>query len=174
MTIYVTSPVKPHHRGWLEAAAGEHSVCYAADGQNRLTDAEVIIGAVGPAELAQAQNLRWFHLVWAGTDRFRPEHVPANVRFTNGSGAYGVMIAEHMMACMLSMVRHLPHYAAKQTAHQWDPNWQENTLEGKTVLILGTGMCLCLVWQQFVWGTLVGLLGIVMLIMLIPMIKGIK
>lgn len=42
------------------------------------------------------------------------------------------------------------------------------------VLLLGTGMCLCLVWQQFVWGTLVGLLGIVMLIALIPMIKGIK
>ncbi len=42
------------------------------------------------------------------------------------------------------------------------------------VLVLGTGMCLCLVWQQFVWGTLVGLLGIVMLIALIPMIKGIK
>lgn len=42
------------------------------------------------------------------------------------------------------------------------------------VLILGAGMCLCLVWQQFIWGTLVGLLGIVMLIALIPMIKGIK
>lgn len=42
------------------------------------------------------------------------------------------------------------------------------------VLILGAGMCLCLVWQQFVWGTLVGLLAIVMLIALIPMIKGIK
>ena len=42
------------------------------------------------------------------------------------------------------------------------------------VLILGAGMCLCLVWQKFVWGTLVGLLGIVMLIALIPMIKGIK
>lgn len=42
------------------------------------------------------------------------------------------------------------------------------------VLILGTGMCLCLVWHEFVWGTLIGLLGIVMLIALIPMIKGIK
>ena len=42
------------------------------------------------------------------------------------------------------------------------------------VLILGAGMCLCLVWEQFIWGTLVGLLGIVMLIALIPMIKGIK
>ena len=42
------------------------------------------------------------------------------------------------------------------------------------VLVLGAGMCMCLVWQQIIWGTLVGLLGIIMLIALIPMIKGIK
>lgn len=42
------------------------------------------------------------------------------------------------------------------------------------VLVLGLGMCMCLVWQQIVWGTLVGLLGIIMLIALIPMIKGIR
>lgn len=42
------------------------------------------------------------------------------------------------------------------------------------VLVLGLGMCLCLVWEQIVIGTLVGLVGIVMLISLIPMIKGIK
>ena len=42
------------------------------------------------------------------------------------------------------------------------------------LLVLGVGMCLCLVWNQIIWGTLVGLLGIVMLIALIPMIKGIK
>lgn len=43
-----------------------------------------------------------------------------------------------------------------------------------SVLVLGTGMCMCLAFEQIVWGTLVGLLGIVMLIALIPMIKGIK
>ena len=41
-------------------------------------------------------------------------------------------------------------------------------------LVLGVGMCMCLVWNQIIWGTLVGLLGIIMLIALIPMIKGIK
>lgn len=41
-------------------------------------------------------------------------------------------------------------------------------------LVLGVGMCMCLVWEQIVWGTLVGLVGIVMLIALIPMIKGIQ
>ena len=41
-------------------------------------------------------------------------------------------------------------------------------------LVLGIGMCMCLVWEQIIWGTLVGLLGIIMLIALIPMIKGIQ
>lgn len=41
-------------------------------------------------------------------------------------------------------------------------------------LVLGIGMCLCLVWEQIIVGTLIGLLGIIMLIALIPMIKGIK
>ena len=41
-------------------------------------------------------------------------------------------------------------------------------------LVLGVGMCMCLVWELIVWGTLIGLLGIIMLIALIPMIKGIK
>ena len=43
-----------------------------------------------------------------------------------------------------------------------------------SALVLGTGMCLCLVWQKIVPGTLVGLFGILLLIGLIPMIKGIK
>ena len=41
-------------------------------------------------------------------------------------------------------------------------------------LVLGVGMCMCLVWEQIVWGTLIGLLCIIFLIALIPMIKGIK
>jgi len=41
-------------------------------------------------------------------------------------------------------------------------------------LVLGLGMCMCLVWEQIICGTLVGLLGIIMLIALIPIIKGIK
>ena len=41
-------------------------------------------------------------------------------------------------------------------------------------LILGTGMCLCMVWSNFVLGTIIGLVGILMLLSLIPIIKGIK
>lgn len=57
-------------------------------------------------------------------------------------------------------------------------------LNGKTVLtvlfaivgalLLGVGLCLCMVWEKFVIGVLVGLVGIVALLSLIPIIRGIK
>ena len=41
-------------------------------------------------------------------------------------------------------------------------------------LVLGVGLCLCLVKADFVLGIAIGLLGIAMLMGLIPMIKGLK
>jgi len=41
-------------------------------------------------------------------------------------------------------------------------------------MIFGVGMCLCLVWANYVIGTIVGLVGLVMLLCLIPMVKGIE
>ena len=43
-----------------------------------------------------------------------------------------------------------------------------------SALVLGVGMCLCLMWEVYVWGVLVGLVGILMLVMLIPMLVGLK
>lgn len=41
-------------------------------------------------------------------------------------------------------------------------------------LILGVGMCLCMIWNRMVIGSLIGIAGILVLLALIPMIKGIK
>ncbi len=41
-------------------------------------------------------------------------------------------------------------------------------------LVLGLGLCFCMVWENIVLGTVIGLVGIIMLLMLIPMTKGIK
>lgn len=57
-------------------------------------------------------------------------------------------------------------------------------INGKTVLtvalgvvgalLLGVGMCFCMVWNNIVIGTLIGLVGIVALLSLIPVVRGIK
>ncbi len=41
-------------------------------------------------------------------------------------------------------------------------------------LLLGVGMCFCMVWENIVVGTLIGLVGIVALLSLIPIVKGIR
>lgn len=41
-------------------------------------------------------------------------------------------------------------------------------------LVLGVGMCFCMLWQNIVLGTLIGLVGILLLLSLIPITKGIK
>ena len=41
-------------------------------------------------------------------------------------------------------------------------------------LTLGLGMCFCMVWENIILGTVIGLVGIVMLLSLIPIVKGIK
>jgi hypothetical protein len=41
-------------------------------------------------------------------------------------------------------------------------------------LLLGVGMCLVMVWNQIIFGIIIGIVGIVLLLMLIPLIKGLE
>lgn len=41
-------------------------------------------------------------------------------------------------------------------------------------LVLGVGMCLCMVFNKMIAGIIIDLMGIIMLLMLIPLTKGIK
>lgn len=41
-------------------------------------------------------------------------------------------------------------------------------------LTLGVGMCFCMVWDNLVLGTIIGLVGILLLLALIPITKGIQ
>ena len=41
-------------------------------------------------------------------------------------------------------------------------------------LLLGVGMCLCMVFSKMVLGIIIGVVGIVVLLMLIPLTKGIQ
>ena len=40
--------------------------------------------------------------------------------------------------------------------------------------VFGAGMCMVTVWDMLVWGTVVGIAGIILLICLIPVCKGLK
>lgn len=40
--------------------------------------------------------------------------------------------------------------------------------------VFGLGMCMVMVWNQMLWGVVVGIVGIVILLCLIPLVKGVK
>ena len=41
-------------------------------------------------------------------------------------------------------------------------------------MLLGVGMCFCMVWQRMLPGMLIGVVGIVLLVCLSPLLKGVK
>ena len=41
-------------------------------------------------------------------------------------------------------------------------------------LTLGVGMCFCMVWENIIVGTVIGLVGILLLLTLVPITRGIK
>ena len=102
--------------------------------------AEVIFGEPSSEALSKAGNLRWLQISWAGADKFIPPlKKRENVILTNASGAYGVTIAEHAVAMLLALARHLPAYGRQQRQGIWQDLGSEWGLAGKTALILGVG-----------------------------------
>lgn len=110
------------------------------DASSCIVQAEVIFGEPSPENLLSTDNLRWLQISWAGADRFIPPlKKRENVTLTNASGAYGVTIAEHAIAMLLALARHLPAYGRQQRQGIWHDLGSEWGLAGKTALILGVG-----------------------------------
>ena len=101
----------------------------------RIEEAEIIIGEPSHEELAEAKNLRWLQMTWAGADRYM-NRFPENVVLTTASGAFGETIAEHALAMLFALCRRLPAYARR---NDWVDLGCEKEIAGATALIFGAG-----------------------------------
>lgn len=111
-----------------------------------ITKADIIIGEpplLLVRKLAEQKNsrLKWIQMTWAGTDIYtrQQETFPEGIRLTNMSGAFGTIIAEYVMGAVLSIYRNFSIYKKQQEKLIWKDAGTEETLEGKKVLIMGTG-----------------------------------
>lgn len=106
----------------------------------QLRNAEIILGEPKPADLKNCQKLRFLQTSWAGVDHYIATGLFDNDRILcNGSGGYGIAIAEYMVGAILAQCHFLPAYYQMQKEGIWDRHRHHKTLEGATVLILGTG-----------------------------------
>jgi phosphoglycerate dehydrogenase-like enzyme len=92
--------------------------------------------------LASPQNtVRWIHFVSAGQEGFAAAGMPPGIAVTHPAGAISPTVAEHAMALLLALGRHVPEIAAATQRHDWDRRMAQTvtTLEGAVLAIVGFG-----------------------------------
>lgn len=142
MRVLVLIPLTDAQRSRLQAAVPGAGLTYttahdATDEQ--LAAAEVIVGNLPPARLAQARSLKLIQLNSAGYDDYATAELPNRAALCCAVGAYGQAVAEHTFAMVLALIKRLPAYHASQLAHTWEDHGPVTTLAGARVLVLGAG-----------------------------------
>ena len=119
----------------------------AEDTFRRCGEAEVLVlsGFWDNAMLDHVARLRFIQVCAAGYERFDVRRLgAAGVRMANGRGVNTNAVAEHTMALMLALVRHIHTGRDHQRARHWrgmvsQLDHREDELEGKCLLVYGLG-----------------------------------
>ena len=146
--LYLTSQVDEGERAELARLAPNVTLVSGLSPEERLRRASEFHGAdahlLSPEFLAAATRLRWAQSWSAGVDRYMEldELVGREeIVLTNMKGVHGPVIAEHVMAMLLSMCRALPAFERAQTRGEWDrgAGSGQRALAGSTLLVVGMG-----------------------------------
>lgn len=105
-----------------------------------LSQAQALIGNVPPNILEKQPQLEWIQLVSSGADKYLDNiNISKDTIITTATGAYGIGIAEYMVAMLLSMMKKIPQYLDDQKKGVWVEEGMVTTPYGKRILIVGTG-----------------------------------
>ncbi len=141
--ILVVIPVEDCHKAMLEAAAPSAEFIYSspkAVTSEQVQSADIIIGNVPAKLIAGSKKLRWLQLNSAGTDGYTvPGVLPEDALLTNATGAYGLAISEHLLACLLHLMKKLNHYQREMETHTWQDHGAVTSIYGSKTLVVGYG-----------------------------------
>ena len=142
--IQVVGTFSPEEKARLRAAAGETEIRFCTDAEvtsEMLADADALIGNPPLAMVESAEKLQWMQLLSSGADVYAGSQLlkERGLVLTTATGAYGVGIAEYMVAMLLAMMKKLPGYYDLQKAAQWRDLGAVVSPRGKRVLVAGTG-----------------------------------
>jgi D-2-hydroxyacid dehydrogenase (NADP+) len=113
----------------------------------RIAEADVLVvsGLWRNELLARATKLRFIQSIGAGVDQFDRDALRTRgIRLASAQGVNERAVAEHAMALILALMRHLPAARDNQRRRHWrgmisDQAQREDELGGKTLLIVGLG-----------------------------------
>ena len=145
--ILVTFTCPAEERKVLTAAVGEGCDIQFRDSSwtreqylAALRQAHIIIGEPRNEEFVYCENLQLMHSPSSGVNYYLDGgKFPKGAQFCCMTGGYGNVLAEHLLALVLSLCRRLPEYHDQQKEHKWELRRYDKQLEGSTLLILGAG-----------------------------------
>lgn len=107
-----------------------------------IVDADAIFGTISPALIKAGKNLKWVQTYSAGVELYRSDELlSSSIVLTNAKIIQGPNIADHAMALLLSLTRHMDHAVLGRANQQWAPKTFSDVVElnGKTGLVIGVG-----------------------------------
>jgi phosphoglycerate dehydrogenase-like enzyme len=127
----------------LQAAApGVRFVEMSAASARDIAAADATLGVCSQEVLAKAPKLEWIQWLGAGVERCvkQPLLRERGLLLTNMQRTMGPSMAEHVLALMLALSRHLNYFMREQQQAVWSRDTpQLADLDGKTVLVVGLG-----------------------------------
>lgn len=140
--VLILPPLERADQNRLEQAApwlSWHDGSLEAPDEAILSTAEIIIGNLPLALLPRAKKLKWLQLTSSGVGGYARADLPEGVQLTCATGVYGLAVAEHLIAMMMTLNKKLHLYRDGQGQSSWQSLGQVKTLEGQKVLIVGAG-----------------------------------
>ena len=141
----VMFPARAGERQALEAMEGLEVTYAQADwSREQLLEAmgraQIILGEPKNEDLPFCTRLELLHSPCSGVNYYLEAGVlPENVLLCSVSGAYGGVIAQHMLGLLMAVCRRLPEYHSQQLEGRWQWRMYDKQLEYCHVLILGAG-----------------------------------
>ena len=104
------------------------------------TNVEIVFGEPEYSTIQSMKKLRWIQMSWAGVNKYTSiQNFPDDIIVTNAAGAYGSAVSEYVITGILALIRKIFLYREQVKKGGWNQIEGDDTLEGKRVLILGTG-----------------------------------
>ena len=140
-TVLVVLPVEERHKKLLESSYPDGKFIYCQNNyQEDLKEAQILIGNIPPAEIQLGKKLEFIQTNNAGVEQYTvPGVIPSNIKFCCASGCYGLAISEYMLACVLSLIKHLNMYRIYQQDHDWKDAGHVTSIYGSKTLLIGLG-----------------------------------
>jgi phosphoglycerate dehydrogenase-like enzyme len=143
--LVINNQLEQKHLAYIKTTADSlgatvHFYTSDADIPQSDYDADIIYG-FAPSIVKTSKTLKWLCVPWAGVDSLMAPDYFANedCLLTNSAGAYGVSIAEHMIATSLVMMRRLNEFMEETRNGQWLKPRAQKSLKDCRITVFGTG-----------------------------------